>query len=103
MTGGWAEKLRRVGPNRQQARVESHVWWDLRAGITATGLCYFYIDVSCCNTLRIPSLCFSQRPDLVGHRVWERPIGFWAPGICSGINPQPLGLSFRPVPFPAQN
>ena len=83
--------------------MESHIWWDLRAGIKATGLCYFYIDLSCCNTLRIPSFCFSQRPDLGGRRLWVRPIGFGAPGICSGTNPHPLVLSFRPVPCPAQS
>lgn len=37
---------------------------ELGTVIKASGLCSFYIDLSCRNTLRVRSLCFSPRLNL---------------------------------------
>lgn len=68
MTGEWAQKVGKVGLDSQEARVKCNLWWDLRAGIKATGLCYFFTDLSCCNTLRVSSPCF-YGSQILGARV----------------------------------
>lgn len=60
MTGGWAQKLGRVGPDGWETRVENDVWWDLWVRVKATRLCYVYPDLSCCNIVRVPLPRFCQ-------------------------------------------
>lgn len=86
MTAGWAEKLGRVSPDPRQAQE------GLEAVIKASGLCSFYIDLSCRNTLKSPfPLLLPEAKSWggLGRRLWERLIGFERLGICCGPNTTP--------------
>lgn len=56
--------------------MEFCVWWDLCASIKATGLCYFYPDLSYCNTRTVPSPLLLPEAKSWGLWLWETDITF---------------------------